>query len=166
MARGQRAIAVPALDFGGEAITPGVGPGPQEKPHFAPPGRTAKGAERSGLSVPCASAIQSVLEMRVVILAGESAAGSSEETELRPKPMVEVGGRPILWHIMKHYTAGGCRGFVIALGYRGDVIKRYFADTVSPRGQPQRVYPRPPHRTSRPDLGRLGRAPRRDETRQ
>ena len=69
--------------------------------------------------------------MRVVTLAGGVGSRLSEETELRPKPMVEVGGRPILWHIMKHYTAGGCREFVIALGYRGDVTKEYFADAVS-----------------------------------
>jgi glucose-1-phosphate cytidylyltransferase len=72
--------------------------------------------------------------MRVVILAGGVGSRLSEETDLRPKPMVEIGGRPILWHIMKHYTAGGCREFVIALGYRGDVIKEYFADTVSLEG--------------------------------
>ncbi len=51
-----------------------------------------------------------------------------EETEYRPKPMVEVGGRPLLWHIMKIYAAAGFSEFVCALGYRGDVIKRYFLD--------------------------------------
>src|SRR5437588_1424617 len=52
----------------------------------------------------------------------------AEETELRPKPMVEIGGRPILWHIMKHYAYYGFKEFVVALGYKGDTIKRYFLD--------------------------------------
>src|SRR5262245_53136145 len=52
----------------------------------------------------------------------------SEETEIRPKPMVEIGGRPILWHIMKHFAHHGVREFIVALGYKGDMIKRYFAD--------------------------------------
>jgi glucose-1-phosphate cytidylyltransferase len=66
--------------------------------------------------------------MKAVILAGGLGTRLSEETEVRPKPMVEVGGRPILWHIMKHYAHHGLREFVVALGYRGDVIKRYFLD--------------------------------------
>jgi glucose-1-phosphate cytidylyltransferase len=57
-----------------------------------------------------------------------------EETELRPKPMVEIGGRPILWHIMKHYGHYGTSEFIVALGHRGDAIKRYFADTVRLEG--------------------------------
>src|SRR5207248_1980272 len=52
----------------------------------------------------------------------------AEETEVRPKPMVEIGGRPLLWHIMKHYAHHGFQEFFIALGYKGDVIKRYFLD--------------------------------------
>jgi glucose-1-phosphate cytidylyltransferase len=68
--------------------------------------------------------------MKTVILAGGQGSRLMEETELRPKPMVEIGGRPILWHILKHYTHYGTREFIIALGYRGDVIKRYFADAV------------------------------------
>jgi len=52
----------------------------------------------------------------------------SEETEIKPKPMVEIGGRPILWHIMKHLAHHGVREFIVALGYKGDMIKRYFAD--------------------------------------
>ncbi|HEU5347638.1 MAG TPA: glucose-1-phosphate cytidylyltransferase, partial [Ktedonobacterales bacterium] len=52
----------------------------------------------------------------------------AEETEVRPKPMVEIGGRPILWHIMKHYAQHGFNEFFIALGYKGDVIKRFFLD--------------------------------------
>lgn len=62
----------------------------------------------------------------VVILAGGLGTRLREETEIKPKPMVEIGGRPILWHIMKIYAAFGCREFVIALGYKGDVIKDFF----------------------------------------
>jgi glucose-1-phosphate cytidylyltransferase len=66
--------------------------------------------------------------MKVVILAGGLGTRLTEETETRPKPMVEIGGRPILWHIMKLYAHYGFREFVVALGYKGDVIKRYFLD--------------------------------------
>lgn len=66
--------------------------------------------------------------MKVVILAGGLGTRLSEETETRPKPMVEIGGRPILWHIMQRYARFGFNEFVIALGYKGDVIKRYFRD--------------------------------------
>ncbi len=62
----------------------------------------------------------------VVILCGGMGTRLREETEFKPKPMVEVGGRPILWHIMKHYAQYGYNEFVLALGYRGDDIKRYF----------------------------------------
>jgi glucose-1-phosphate cytidylyltransferase len=64
--------------------------------------------------------------MRVVVLAGGFGSRLQEETETRPKPMVEIGGRPILWHIMKLYGTFGLSHFVIALGYKGDVIKSYF----------------------------------------
>src|SRR5437879_440995 len=66
--------------------------------------------------------------MQVVILAGGLGTRLAEETEVKPKPMVDIGGRPILWHIMKHYAHFGVREFYIALGYKGDVIKRYFLD--------------------------------------
>jgi glucose-1-phosphate cytidylyltransferase len=69
--------------------------------------------------------------VKVVILAGGYGTRLSEETELRPKPMVEIGGRPILWHIMKSYAHRGFDEFVVALGYRGDVVKRYFLDFTS-----------------------------------
>ncbi len=64
--------------------------------------------------------------MKAVILAGGLGTRLSEETRLIPKPMVEIGGRPILWHIMKYYSTFGIRDFVICCGYRSDVIKQYF----------------------------------------
>lgn len=64
--------------------------------------------------------------MKVVILAGGFGTRLSEETALRPKPMVEIGGKPILWHIMNTYAASGLNEFIIALGYKGDFIKEYF----------------------------------------
>jgi glucose-1-phosphate cytidylyltransferase len=66
--------------------------------------------------------------VKAVILAGGYGTRISEETHLRPKPMVEVGGRPILWHIMKIYSAHGVNDFVICCGYKGYVIKEYFAN--------------------------------------
>jgi glucose-1-phosphate cytidylyltransferase len=64
----------------------------------------------------------------VVILCGGMGTRLREETEFKPKPMVEIGGRPILWHIMKHYSRYGFNEFVLALGYKGELIKRYFLD--------------------------------------
>lgn len=66
--------------------------------------------------------------MKVAILAGGYGTRLSEETDLRPKPMVEIGGRPILWHIMKFYSHYGFNEFVILLGYKGYYIKEYFAN--------------------------------------
>ena len=66
--------------------------------------------------------------MKAAILAGGVGSRISEETESKPKPMVEIGGRPILWHIMKLYASQGVDEFVVALGYRGEVIKRYMVD--------------------------------------
>jgi glucose-1-phosphate cytidylyltransferase len=66
--------------------------------------------------------------MKVVILAGGLGTRLSEETTLRPKPMVEIGGKPILWHIMKIYARHGFNDFVVCLGYKGYVIKEYFAN--------------------------------------
>jgi glucose-1-phosphate cytidylyltransferase len=63
---------------------------------------------------------------KVVILCGGQGTRMREETEFRPKPMVEVGGRPLVWHIMKHYAAHGLDEFVLCLGYRGAMIKEYF----------------------------------------
>ncbi|MEO8502776.1 MAG: glucose-1-phosphate cytidylyltransferase [Acidobacteriota bacterium] len=64
--------------------------------------------------------------MKVVILCGGLGTRMREETEFRPKPLVDVGGRPILWHIMKIYAAAGYREFVLCLGYKGEMIKEYF----------------------------------------
>jgi glucose-1-phosphate cytidylyltransferase len=69
--------------------------------------------------------------MKVAILAGGMGSRLAEETEIRPKPMVEIGGRPILWHIMKHYAHYGHREFYIALGYKGEAIKHFFMDYVA-----------------------------------
>jgi len=66
--------------------------------------------------------------MKAVILAGGLGTRLSEETDLKPKPMVEIGGKPILWHIMKIYSAHGINEFVICCGYKGYVIKEYFAN--------------------------------------
>ena len=73
--------------------------------------------------------------MKVVLLAGGLGTRLSEETETRPKPMVEVGGRPLLWHIMKHYAHHGFKEFFVALGYKGDLVKRYFLDYSQLNGQ-------------------------------
>ena len=66
--------------------------------------------------------------MKVVILAGGLGTRISEESHLKPKPMIEIGGNPILWHIMKYYSHYGYNDFVICCGYKGYVIKEYFAD--------------------------------------
>ena len=66
--------------------------------------------------------------MKAVILAGGMGTRISEESHLRPKPMIEIGGKPILWHIMKIYSAHGINDFVIALGHKGYMIKEYFAN--------------------------------------
>jgi glucose-1-phosphate cytidylyltransferase len=69
--------------------------------------------------------------MKVAILAGGVGSRLSEETVIKPKPMIEIGGRPILWHIMMHYAHFGYKDFVIALGYKGEVIKKYMVDYCS-----------------------------------
>jgi glucose-1-phosphate cytidylyltransferase len=66
--------------------------------------------------------------MKTVILAGGLGTRLTEETTLKPKPMVEIGGKPILWHIMKIYSAYGIHDFIICLGYKGYIIKEYFAN--------------------------------------
>jgi glucose-1-phosphate cytidylyltransferase len=80
--------------------------------------------------------------VQAVILAGGFGTRISEESVVRPKPMVEIGGKPIIWHIMKIYDAHGIRDFVIAAGYRGYMIKEYFADyslRVSNGAEPWRI---------------------------
>jgi glucose-1-phosphate cytidylyltransferase len=72
--------------------------------------------------------------IKVVILAGGLGTRLAEETEVKPKPMVEIGGHPILWHILKHYSQYGHQEFFIALGYKGEYIKRYFLDQASLNG--------------------------------
>lgn len=71
---------------------------------------------------------EGILMVRAVILAGGLGTRISEETSTKPKPMVEIGGKPILWHIMKIYSAHGINDFIICLGYKGYVIKEYFAN--------------------------------------
>jgi len=72
--------------------------------------------------------------MRTVILAGGMGTRFAEETDLRPKPMIEIGGRPLLWHIMKRYEHFGLTEFLVALGYKGDAIKSYFRNYHDLRG--------------------------------
>lgn len=66
--------------------------------------------------------------MKAVILAGGKGTRISEESKLRPKPMVEIGGKPILWHIMRHYASYGITEFIVCCGYKGHMIKEYFVD--------------------------------------
>jgi len=87
--------------------------------------------------------------MKVVILCGGLGTRLREQTEVRPKPMVEIGGRPILWHIMKQYAHFGCGEFLVPVGYKGEAIKRFFIEyasvqsdiTVDLRGGAVRVHP-------------------------
>src|SRR5437588_10223677 len=83
---------------------------------------------------------------KVVILAGGLGSRLSEETDVRPKPMVEIGGRPILWHIMKIYSHYGLDDFIICLGYKGYMIKEFFfnyhvhmADVTFDLGRPETI---------------------------
>jgi len=66
--------------------------------------------------------------MKVAILAGGMGTRLAEETDQRPKPMVEIGGKPILWHIMKYYSSHGLKEFIIALGYKKEAVIRFFMD--------------------------------------
>jgi glucose-1-phosphate cytidylyltransferase len=72
--------------------------------------------------------------LKTVILAGGLGTRLAEETEIKPKPMVEIGDRPILWHILKHYAHFGHNEFYVALGYKGEYIKRYFVDYCALQG--------------------------------
>ena len=75
-------------------------------------------------SVPFAE--RRIIDMKVVILAGGRGSRINEESQLKPKPMIEIGGKPILWHIMKLYSYYGFHEFVICCGYKGQIIKEYF----------------------------------------
>jgi glucose-1-phosphate cytidylyltransferase len=66
--------------------------------------------------------------MKAVILAGGLGSRLAEETSIKPKPMVEIGGMPILWHIMKSYSAYGINDFIVCLGYKGHMVKEFFAN--------------------------------------
>ncbi|MGD9973838.1 MAG: glucose-1-phosphate cytidylyltransferase [Desulfatirhabdiaceae bacterium] len=86
------------------------------------------------------------VDVKVVILCGGLGTRLREETEFRPKPMVNIGSRPILWHIMKYYAQHGCQNFVLALGYKGEMIKNYFChyelmnnDVTIELGQPENM---------------------------
>ncbi len=108
--------------------------------------------------------------MKCVILAGGKGTRIAEESGTRPKPMLEIGGRPILWHIMKLYAAFGVNEFIVCLGYKGYMIKEYFANyflhqadvTFDMSAQPRRV-PRLPQRAveSHPGGHRRGEHDRR-----
>jgi glucose-1-phosphate cytidylyltransferase len=76
----------------------------------------------------CLAATYLESKMKAVLLAGGLGTRISEESALRPKPMIEIGGRPILWHILKMYAKHGIRDFIICLGYKGYVVKEYFAN--------------------------------------
>lgn len=83
--------------------------------------------KRAPMAKASASSVAKLLARTpVIILCGGKGTRLAEETELLPKPMVEIGPYPMLWHIMKYYASFGCRRFVLALGYRADVVKRYF----------------------------------------
>lgn len=91
-------------------------------------------------------------DMQVVILCGGVGTRLREETEFRPKPMVNIGSHPILWHIMKYYSQFGCKDFVLALGYKGETIKNYFChyelmnnDVTIELGQPEKTCIRHAH---------------------
>ena len=66
--------------------------------------------------------------MKVVLLAGGLGTRLSEETDIKPKPMVEIGGKPIIWHIMKHFSHYGFNDFVICCGYKAELVKEYFTN--------------------------------------
>ena len=101
--------------------------------------------------------------MRTLILAGGLGSRLSEETVTKPKPMVEIGSDPILWHILKHYAHYGYDDFVIALGYRGELIKQYFTQYAALSGDlTVRTNGGVVERSAiRHDAGRLDPAPRR-----
>src|ERR1700738_4545334 len=90
----------------------------------------AAGRRRLGLARCFLSNSEIAYPMKVVLLAGGLGTRISEETQVKPKPMVEIGGQPILWHIMMLYSKYGFNDFIVCLGYKGYVIKEYFANSV------------------------------------
>ena len=78
--------------------------------------------------------MEGMVSMKVVILAGGMGTRISEESSLKPKPMIEIGDKPILWHIMKWYASFGFLDFVICCGYKGHMIKEYFMNYYSYQG--------------------------------
>ena len=72
--------------------------------------------------------------VKTLILAGGFGSRLSEETDSKPKPMIEIGGKPILWHILKIYSYYGFNDFLIALGYKGDLVKKYFLEYIDYSG--------------------------------
>lgn len=91
-----------------------------------PPGRERQPSATE--SLPGFAVRDTPQKMKAVILAGGLGTRISEESHLKPKPMIEIGGKPIIWHIMKIYSAHGINDFIICLGYKGYVIKEYFAN--------------------------------------
>src|SRR5438128_369744 len=106
---GRRCLAISSLHVKTSSVTPF--PIPRLSPSQTPRLQTDKNPIRP---------------MKVVILCGGKGTRLREETEYRPKPMVPIGDRPILWHIMKFYAAHGHNDFVLCLGYKGEMIKDYF----------------------------------------
>src|SRR5262249_21346479 len=105
-------------------------PGPH--PRTEDPVKSAKKSGRARASATRARAPHALHHAlkreQVVILCGGQGTRMREETEFRPKALVEVGGKPVLWHLMRHYYHFGYRRFVLCLGYRGSMIKQYFLD--------------------------------------
>ena len=93
--------------------------------------------------------------MKAVILAGGFGSRLSEETVLRPKPMVEIGGKPILWHIMNIYSGHGVKEFIIALGYKAEIIKEHFLCKSSDLVSLKCHRPETPRRTYSSDSGKF-----------
>ena len=87
--------------------------------------------------------------MKVVILAGGYGTRISEESHLKPKPMIEIGGKPILWHIMKEYSAWGFNDFIICAGYKQNAIKEWFANYYLHPKLPEKIITTPPNLVGR-----------------
>ncbi len=124
LARRTRTGQVRARPAAGRAVRPGAGSAGSLAAAYRVRGDRYRGGHAGGAR----SRRRGGGSMKAVILAGGLGTRISEESHLRPKPMIEIGGKPILWHIMKMYSAHGVNEFVICLGYKGYVIKEYFAN--------------------------------------